>query len=109
MLLPGTSPGNVRDFTINIVYQMIAFYVGILKYTYFDILFLFQMLHIILLTNIMRSKIGAVSDMASMKQVGSNIFKIDINMRNVVMVHMEILKWVYFTWSYYLQIAANDI
>lgn len=87
MYLPGTSLGTHTGYAINVSYQMFSIYTAILTYTFHDVLLMFQLFHVILLTNIMRSKIRAVSRMAAKEQIN-----IDLNMRNVILIHVDILR-----------------
>lgn len=86
MYLPGTALTTTIGYSINVSYQMFAIYTAILTYTYHDVLAMFQLFHTILLTNILRSKIRAVSNMTIAGTV-------DLNMRNILMIHMDILRY----------------
>lgn len=91
MYWPGTSPTTTHiGYIVNLTYQMFAFYIGVLTYTYYDMLFIFQLFHVILLTNILSRKIRTVSKMASMKRPNAHV--IDINFRNVILIHVELIR-----------------
>lgn len=89
LFLPGTSPESVTDYCINTVYHIFAIFCAGAVYIFFDVLFAVQVLHVILMTNILRNKIRAINDMVSAKN--QSRFEIIVNFRNIMIIHNEIL------------------
>lgn len=83
MCLPWTT---LDDYAINIIFQIVSVFYGFIAHTFFDTIFLFQILHVILLTAILRAKIRR---MAAMMGKGPSDFKLKIILRNIIQLHIE--------------------
>lgn len=94
--LPGTSRETIDDYCLNIVYQILFMTYAGFAYASFDLLFIFQILHITLLTKILVSKIRYVSDLVgNVQQRRHQLEEININLRNIVLLHNELLEYVH--------------
>lgn len=74
---------------LNYCIQFIEFFFGSASYVFFDLLLAFLILHVILLTRILRKKINDIKLMALAKN--PSYFDIKMNLRNVIMLHSELL------------------
>lgn len=92
LFLPGTSPDSMVGFTISTIYHLFAIFCAGAVYIFFDVLFAVQVLHVILMSNILRNKICAINEMVTAKNPSHP--EIIVNFRNVLIIHNEILMWV---------------
>lgn len=86
--MPGMSLDSIEHYALNMIPQpFLSIYSGII-YAYFDLLFVIQMLHVILMTDILRQKVRAISEMAAASRQISH-YEISLNLRNVINLHIE--------------------
>lgn len=93
MYLPGTSRESIDDYCLNIVYQILLLIYSGVAYCSFDLLLIFQILHITLLTNILMNKMRYVSDLVGNEQPRRQL-ELMRNLRNIVLLHNEMLEYV---------------
>lgn len=93
MYIPGTSATGFPGYPINIFFQICAFYFGVLTFSYYDMLFIFQLFHIVLLANIMRRKIRIFNRVVMMD---THLARADLDekMRDLLRFHVDILRCV---------------
>lgn len=89
--LPGLPLNYCHEYPINMLFQALIVYCGCIYYLYFDILFVVQVLHVILLVEIMRQKVREISTMAINRQ-RFNAIDIKFNVRNIILMHNELLR-----------------
>lgn len=87
IFLPAMSIDSPDHFAFNIIDQVFRVYLAAFILILFDTIFTLQMLHVILLTNILRHKIRAINEI-SVVRVPSSL-EIMINLKNVVKFHVE--------------------
>lgn len=87
--LPGTSPDTVWGCTLSTIYHIYAIFCAGSVYIFFDVLFAVQVLHVILLSKILRNKIRAIDDMVDVEHPSH--YTIMVNFRNVLVLHNEML------------------
>lgn len=88
--LPGTKPNSTVDYIQNLPYQSFANYSAAGIFTFFDAMFTFQMVHVTLLSNILRSKIWTINQMVTDKNPSSTM-NVRINLRNLILLQKEML------------------
>lgn len=89
IFLPGTSPNTVWGCTLSTIYHIYAIFCAGGVYIFFDVLFAVQVLHIILLSKILRNKIRAIDAMVDVEHPSH--YEIMVNFRNVLVLHNELL------------------
>lgn len=72
------------------IFQEILHSNSIFVYCYFDLLFVVQVLHVILMTNILCKKIRAISRRIKVKRRNRRL-EIALNLRNLIKLHNELL------------------
>lgn len=88
--LPWTSLDTTSEYILNLIYQGLCIIYGLIAYVFFDIIFLFKILHVSLLTNILRKKIGSITEMLTEKAPD---IELKINIRNIIQLHKEVLRF----------------
>lgn len=90
LFLPGTSPDSVRGYIISTIYHIYAIFCAGCVYIFFDVAFAVQILHVILMTDLLMNKVRAINDMAADGKRNCSL-QVLINFRNVLMLHNEML------------------
>lgn len=92
--LPGTSPetnsNSWLSYWLNMCYQSPAVLMGGIAYAFFDVLLAVLILHTILLTNILRTKVQTIDEKISTAEWRP--LEIYLNFRNLILLHDEMLK-----------------
>lgn len=88
---PGMSLDSIQHYIINMIPQSFLCALSAVIYAYFDLLFVVQLLHVILMTDILRQKARAISQMAAASRQTSHV-EISLNLRNVINLHNE-MRW----------------
>lgn len=97
LILPWYVPGTSRESTIELVVNLFLqgaamSYAGI-SYAFYNVLFVVQILHVILMTNILRAKLRAISQLAeanAAKEIAAHTGAL-INLRNVILLYTELI------------------
>lgn len=87
-VLPGISLGTLSGIFLTYIYQVCCAGSIVLAFAFYDSLFITQILHVKLMADILRNKIRAISEMATMETPHLDM---SINFRNVLLLHDEIL------------------
>lgn len=87
VLLPGTAIETNLQYGLNLAYQFYIIVSAGFIFTYFDLLFIVQLLHVMLMTNILRHKIVAISKMAATNESQMDV---SLNLRNIINLHIEL-------------------
>lgn len=87
--LPGTEIARIPDYLINLLLQAMTAALDGLTYAYFDLLFIIQILHMILLTTILQHKMDEINTMILAKSNETPM--INLHFRNIIMLHNEML------------------
>lgn len=87
MYLPKTAPGTM--FLPNFLFQTVLSGWAATSYTFFDVLFTIQVIHVSLLANILREKIKALRRIAAIRK--PNRMEIVVNLKNIFKCHKEML------------------
>lgn len=89
-VLPGTSSSSddMTDYLINTAYNVYAIFCGVGVYGLYALIFAFLLLHVSLLTDIIRHKLKAIDQIAAAER--PSIYEIKINLRNIVLIHNEV-------------------
>lgn len=97
LCLPGTIYyESIDDYAINCIYCIFSVMYSTVAYVYFDGLFFFQILHIRLMAMILQQKIRSTNlySVDAGPLLPSTRFEMKINIRNMVMLHTELLGYV---------------
>lgn len=87
---PGMSLDNTVHFGINFVQQAISMcYTGLI-YIFYNLVFVFQVLHVILMTNMLKANIRIVSKLAH--EPKPSFLKISMYLRTIINEHNDCLK-----------------
>lgn len=86
---PGLSPNCRVTFAINYIQQIYVMLYAFGAFTLHNVLFFVQILHVILLTNIQKTKIWRISRMAAAPE--PSYLKISMYLRTIVIAHNECL------------------
>lgn len=90
IFLPGTTPDSVRGYIISTIYHIFAIYCAGCVYIFFDIAFAVQILHVILMTDIMINKLRTINDLA-LDTRNNRQLEILANFRNILLLHNDML------------------
>lgn len=90
IFLPGTSPDSHWGYAISTVYHVFAIFSAGCVYIFFDVIFAVQILHVILMSNILTNKIRAINGMAAEASNSCRLSML-LNFRNVLAIHNEML------------------
>lgn len=88
--LPGTSVDLTYDYELNIIYQIFATVIITLSYAFFEMIFVIQILHVNLLTDLMSSKIKALNNITAESKECR--VKVNKGLNNVILLHNELLE-----------------
>lgn len=85
--LPTTNANSYLSYSLNIFYEFVAVCYAAASYSFFDSLLALQILHVILLTNILRHKIQMLNKMVETKEWSHS--EIGVNLRNTILLYEE--------------------
>lgn len=86
--LPGLPIDSADGFELNSIWQLISCVYAATAYTYFDALHALLVLHVHLMTNILRNKVRIISEMAA--EVRPSQKEIFERIKNVIFLHNEL-------------------
>lgn len=103
---PGMSFDNNGHYALNMGYQLISIGFASGSYLFFDLLFVVQLLHVILLTNIMCQNVSTIERMTSAKR--SSPLEISKSLHNVInmqndLYELSVLHFFFFFSSIYIE------
>lgn len=82
-------PGTEQYPYLNYSEQFVRLFAMVAVYLFYDALFLFEILHVTLMANILQNKICAINRMA-MEKLPSK-YEMIVNLRNVILLHHDLL------------------
>lgn len=88
--IPGTSADSVGGYSVNIVDQTLVCLASGFIFLYFDLLILIMVMHVSLLTDILRQKVRMVSS----REQRLSHQQITANFRNIIGMQKELYEWV---------------
>lgn len=92
--LPGTSIyRSAYDYALNCLFSFLILLYGHIVQIHFDALLIIQVLHVILLSNILRQKVNCINGytLDGQDKMAAH-FEMKINVRNIVLCHNEFLR-----------------
>lgn len=87
--LPGTSPDSFYDFELNVIYQSLGTLIISIFYAFFEMIFVIQILHVILLTNLLKSKIKTLNNINGESEACR--VKVNKDLVKIILLHNELL------------------
>lgn len=91
LIVPGFNLDSPGGFALNSVYHLFLLASALGVYIYFDASFTFQMLHVFLLSDIIRNKIEEINRLVSIRKSDAMLIKIEF--RNLFLIHNEMLTY----------------
>lgn len=86
---PGLSAGSPLGFAFNYLQQVYVMLYAFGAFTLYNVLFLVQILHVILLTNIQKAKIRRISKLAAAPK--PSYMRTSMHLRSIIIAHNECL------------------
>lgn len=97
LFIPGTGPDSFSGIALSSIYHCCAIINSVITYYFFDAIFAFQILHVALLSNIIRNKVQEVNRLVSVPN--SSSLEIKIKFRNLLLIHNEMITYAH--WTYF--------
>lgn len=89
--VPGTRMYSSTGYALNSFYHLFVLMSALGEYIYFDASFTFQMLHVFLLSNIIKNKIQEINRLVSVRKSSPALIKLEF--RNLFLIHNEMLTY----------------
>lgn len=92
--VPGTSRQTTIELAVNLFLQGAAMTYAGVSYAFYNILFVVQILHVILMTNILMAKLRSISQLAEANAANKNTAHAGalMNLRNVILLYTELIE-----------------